>query len=275
MNYHIINEKKLIVFWSPKCGVTSIIEMIMHLESGEDHSNTAQDHLTHETYFSKFRPNMINRNKTKSYDYSDYAKVLFIRNPFHRVASCFYDKYVDQTSPTPEDVPTINNFYQFSQLLAKTNLKKDNMEGVVDYDHFKPATEGGGWDLYCELGKPKFDYVFETPPTALPEGKIVQRYDNVEKIYKLINNVPTYESIKHLYFGTTHSHDSWKQGNFSPLKKNHNSVYETIQNLRKYLNRENCRTIPYMNFYNDQMKSMFRNIYKKEFDFYKTLGFDY
>jgi hypothetical protein len=82
-----------------------------------------------------------------------------------------------------------------------------------------------------------------------------------------------YESIKHLYFGTTHSHDSWKQGNFSPLKNNHNSVYETIQNLRKYLNRENCRTIPYMNFYNDQMKSKIHNIYMKEFDFYKTLVF--
>ena len=46
------------------------------------------------------------------------------------------------------------------------------MDGVIDYWHFGETTENSGWDFYCKINKPKFNYIFETPTTALQKEKL-------------------------------------------------------------------------------------------------------
>ena len=119
MNYHILHSKKLIVFWNPKSGVTSIIEMIMHLTDGKDHSNPKYDEKTHEDYWNNFRSSGEITNNLEGLD--EYKKIIFTRNPFHRVVSCFLDKYVDPMSPTTKDKPNCDTFYEFVNCLLYTS----------------------------------------------------------------------------------------------------------------------------------------------------------
>ena len=90
MLFNIIHKRKVIFFYMPKCGVTSNIEMIMHLQNGKvPIFNHVEE--KHRYYHS----NCIEKPRERV-DYSKYHKFLCIRNPYHRIISCFFDKYVFQ-----------------------------------------------------------------------------------------------------------------------------------------------------------------------------------
>jgi hypothetical protein len=267
MNYHILKIKKGIIFWNPKSGVTSILEMIMHLTDGRDHSNPNADEKTHKTYWNNFRVT----DDVSADSIGEYKKIFFARNTYHRVASCFLDKYVDGNSPSTEDIPDCDNFYEFVKILKSTDLKRDKMKGVVDFEHFSKLTDWRGWEFYCELGRPKFDLVITTPTTALPEGKIVHNYENIKSVYDLLGCSKEYESIKHLYEKDYYSYDVWKV--FKPkidfAKKNFakTSIGE-LKGYHGFIGRD--RTIPYANFYTPELIDIISELYTEELDFYRN-----
>ena len=88
-------------------------------------------------------------------------KVIFVRNPFHRIVSCFLDKYVDSMSVSTKDILECNTFYEFVKILNSTGLVKKNA-GKSRLYSFCKLTQWRGWDFYCKLGKPKFDMVVST-----------------------------------------------------------------------------------------------------------------
>ena len=269
MNFHILHSKKIIIFWNPKSGVTSIIEMIMHLTDGLDHSNPNYDQKTHQDYWNNFRPSgEIIKNLEELHD---YKKVIFVRNPFHRIVSCFLDKYVDSMSVSTKDIPECNTFYEFVKILNSTGLVKEKMHGKVDYTHFCKLTQWRGWDFYCKLGKPKFDMIVSTPVTALPEGKIVHDHKQIKLIYELVNCKDDYDGIKHLYEKNYYSYDVWKVFKPKIRFETKNFAKTPIEELKKYhgyIGKD--RTIPYENFYTSHCSSIIYNLYKEEFDFYEN-----
>ena len=99
MNCYIIKSKRAIFFWPAKCGVTAIIEMIMHIESGRDLSNPGRDHITHQTFWQEFKTNTD--ELTDASQFEGYKKILFSETLFTEFF-CFFDKFVNQDSPGPE-----------------------------------------------------------------------------------------------------------------------------------------------------------------------------
>lgn len=269
MDYHILKKHKVIFFWTPKCGVTSLIEMIMHLEDGKDHSNTGRDDKTHKDYWGNFRKWQWD-GSLENEDFSQYKKIFCVRNTYHRVVSCFLDKYVDDNSPGTKDTPKCNNFYEFVKILESTNLEKEKMKGVVDYEHFCQLTENIGWEFYCKINQPEFDLIFDTPTTGLPEGKIVHDHADIKKIYKLLNLQNEYHKISHLYKQNYYSFDMWKffkpKINFS--KENFAKVsIDELKDYHGFIGKE--RTIPYKNFYTNKLAQIITKLYTDELSFFK------
>ena len=267
MNCHILKSKRAIFFWPAKCGVTSLIEMIMHLESGQDLSNPGRDHKTHQTYWQVF--------KTKADELSDasqfknYKKILFFRNPFHRILSCFFDKFVNQDSPGALYGETPKSFKDFVDVLAATEMKVERMADVVDIHHFAPITIGPAWDFYCKLDQPSFDLCVETPITAMPEGKICHNPQKIREIYKLLDCMDEYDDIRHLFERHPYSYDIWQFFENKIAFSDQHFGDTQVEQLQSLIANNAQRTVPYRNFYSDETTVTFRSLYASEFEFYE------
>lgn len=152
MKYIIINEKKLIIFWSPKCGCTTlktIISIYFNINNDEKYKHI---HLNEEL---KKKINVRNKNIDI---YKDYSIVMLIRNPYERLVSGFINKYVqkkDGKTSHFKNPTNCNNFYDFCNILLK-NPKK------IDKHHFEKQTSDNGWYFYNELRKPYVKYILDT-----------------------------------------------------------------------------------------------------------------
>ena len=242
--------------------------MIMHLESGQDLSNPGQDHVTHQTYWKEFKTNTDELLDSSLYE--DYKKILFFRNPFHRIVSCFFDKFVNQDSPGALYGETPKCFDDFVDLLAATEMKVERMAGVVDVHHFAPITTGPVWDFYCKLGQPNFDICVETPPTAMPEGKICHDPQKIRKIYDVLDCAHEYREVKHLFERHPYSYDIWKFFE-NKIAFSDKPFGETkVDQLQSLIDTNSQRTVPYRNFYSQKTAETFKSLYLSEFEFFRT-----
>lgn len=261
MKYHIDHNNKSIYFWSAKIGVTSAIECIIHLQSGDLVFNEGKDEQTHNIFWSKYK------SKSKNgVDYSSFKKVFFGRNPYHRIVSSFFDKVICPYSPGMKNMPKVNNFHEFIRLIYDCGMNEEKLCNFLDYHQFCDLCELDGWDFYCKLNKPKFDLILFTPETGLPENKIIQDYESIKSLYKILNKENEFKN-----FNFRIKDNPYKFSNEPDLYK------KNINDIIKYTwkNTEAKIRYRYMDFYNDEIIKMFNEIYKNEFDFYKTLGFDY
>ena len=89
MNYSIDHKNKVVYFWAAKVGVTNVIETIMHIKSGKIIQNGGKDEITHDIFWSRHH-----EGDWRGANYSDFKKVFFGRNPYHRIVSSFFDKII-------------------------------------------------------------------------------------------------------------------------------------------------------------------------------------
>ena len=146
MQFIIVHTKKLIIFWSPKCGsstLKTILAIYFKIE------NTKYNHI----HLNKELSVKIDKRDKKKIDiYKNYNIVMLIRNPYERLVSGFLNKYVGCEYKNP---PNCNCFYDFCHILQKN-------PGKIDKHHFVKQTTGKGWDFYNELQRPNIKYILDT-----------------------------------------------------------------------------------------------------------------
>ena len=269
MNYAIDHKNKVIYFWVTKIGVTNVFEVIAHIKTEEIIQRPGQDEKVHQTFWKQYA-----ENARENEDYSDYKKILFGRNPYHRIVSNFFDKVVCPNSPDMNIMPKVDNFYEFISLIHSCGMDQDKLSKHVDYIQFCHLNDFRGWKFYCEIGQPKFDVICITPETGLIEGKIILDYMQIEQIYNILGKEHLFEQSKIL-----HKHNNYGAWNWY---KKYPLVYvnepdlhiKKISELQKYFwtDRNTPRTLRYMDFYNREMLEMFNRLYIKEFQFYNILN---
>jgi hypothetical protein len=146
MQFIILHEKKLIIFWSPKCGCTSLKTIISVYLNIYDSNKYKHIHKNEEL------KKLIDVKKYKSEIYKDYDIVMLIRNPYTRLVSGFINKYISGKYKKPDN---FDSFLDFCNILSKYPYK-------IDKHHFEKQTTNKGWEFYLELGKPKIKYVLDT-----------------------------------------------------------------------------------------------------------------
>ena len=195
MRYIIIHSKKLIIFWSPKCG-SSTLKLILAIYFKVYNTKYKHIHLNKElsVKFDK-------RDKNKIHIYKKYDIVMLVRNPYKRLVSGFLNKYVNNQHL--KNPPNCNCFYDFCRILQK-NPKK------IERHHFKKQTSGKGWNFYNELQRPNIKYILNTSKVNdiikilglnIPEikrnynKKVIEKDEEMKKTnlwsldYKKLNNL--------------------------------------------------------------------------------------
>lgn len=147
MRFIIIDDKKLIIFWSPKCGC-STLKTILAIYYDIDNKNKYKSIHKNKELSAKINK----KDKNKIDIYKNYDIVMLIRNPYERLISGFLNKYVNGKIKNP---PNCICFYDFCQILQKNPRQ-------IDRHHFEKQTTGQGWKFYNELQRPKIKYVLDT-----------------------------------------------------------------------------------------------------------------
>ena len=88
MQFIIVHTKKLIIFWSPKCGC-STLKHILAIYFKVDNNKYRHIHVNKE-----LQVKIDKRDKNKIDIYKNYNIVMLIRNPYKRLVSGFLNKYV-------------------------------------------------------------------------------------------------------------------------------------------------------------------------------------
>jgi len=240
MQFIIIHDKKLIFFWSPKCGCTTLKSILVIYFNIENTIKYKHVHCNEELGIK-----INKRNKNKIDIYKNYDIVMLIRNPYKRLVSGFLNKYVstEVLPPVFQHIPlkttsNCNCFYDFCHVLSK-NPKK------IDKHHFEKQTTGEGWQFYNELQRPDIKYILDT-----------SKVNDIIKILGL--NIDERKENYNPAATTTQENDKkelWSQD------------YNTLRNLSN---------INHSNFYNDDIKKLVYNIYKDDFIFLNnTLNMNY
>jgi len=269
MNYTIDHSNQAIYFWSAKIGVTSALETIMHIKTGDIIQNGNQDEKTHEIFWKHH----VEYSRKKQ-DYTNFKKIFFGRNPYHRIVSSFFDKVVCPISPGMDMMPQVNNYHDFVSLLHSCGMDKDKLSKHVDYNQFCDLCNFRGWDFYCELGKPQFDVMCITPETGVTEAKIILNHMHIKKIYTVLNKQHLFEQSKILHADHDEAPHNWYKKHpymFADIEDLH---LKSIDYLREYFweHMNTPRTLRYMDFYNQHMLKMFNETYQDEFKFYNNLN---
>lgn len=220
--------------------------------------------------YSNYRKNVFESRK-KDVNYQLYKKIFFGRNPYHRIISAYLDKYISASSVTPKDNPMCRNFQQFLEVLLSTGLSRENMKGIVDYDHFCQVTDDVGWDFYEDLGKPDFDYVSILPETGLPESSLTHHCKSIMNVYKILGIEDEYASVRNHYENHRYFYDTWMNDEEKiSIYVDGIHLYSPAQ-PRKFQIPQMSRSIQYSNFYTDEICNIFGKLYSKELDFYEKL----
>ena len=242
MHFIILKEYKLILFWSSKTGSTTIKTILL------EHLNLDNKKNIHNNEF--LNKKIDNPKDLDNYKlYNNYTKCLIYRNPYHRLVSSFLNKYVGKIYKNPDNC---NNFSDFVNLLYndflefknKKNINYNKTNNVFDNNHFRQQASGSGWKLYIKLGKPKFDFIYDTK--------------NVNSICKLINlNKEEKIHARPSDLNTNINNDiNWEEKKVFLLN---------YSDLSKY-------KINYDLFYNKELKKKVNLIYKDDFNFLNSLG---
>ena len=145
MHFYDNSKKKLLMLWSPKCGCSSLKDILHRYYKIEYIDNP------HGTSLDKKL-----KNKILAENYDNHKIILLYRNPYHRLVSGFINKYVQKNNKKPlENPPDCDCFLDF------VNILYHNPE-LIETHHFSPQTSNIGYDFFLSLNK-KIDIFIDTP----------------------------------------------------------------------------------------------------------------
>jgi hypothetical protein len=257
MHYIVLKEIKVILFWSSKSGSSSIKTMLL------EYFNLSLESVHRNEVLNEKIDNLKDLHNHKLY--TDYTKYLICRSPYDRLVSAFLNKYVGNIYKNPEKC---HNFQDFVRILYKdflkymedrkklSNLNTKNQEqvrfhlkhnNVYNNNHFKPQTSGNGWTMYNKLGRPKFDYIYDTAEVS-----------SIRNVLKL-DKQTTYHCRPHDKNNRSENNIVWNNQRVELLD------YSVLSNY----------TIPYDLFYNTELREKVYSIYESDFIFLKSIGKKY
>lgn len=146
MRFIILHDKNLIVFWSPKCGCSTLKTILAIYFNIED---TKYKNI-HKNIELQKKINKKDKNKIELY--KNFDIIMLIRNPYERLVSGFINKYVNKKYKNPTDC---NCFYDFCRILQRDPKK-------INRHHFEKQTTDEGWTFFNELQKPNIKYILDT-----------------------------------------------------------------------------------------------------------------
>ena len=229
MDYFIIEEKKLIICWSPKCGSTTIKHLILKYYGIQKDLN--------ETYHNKLNELLVNIKiaLTDIDNYNEYKIIFVIRNPYHRLVSGFYGKYVRENSPY-KNPPNCKCFLDFVNILYHT-------PDLIDEHHFKPQCSGETVKMIVEM-KDNINMI-ETNQIEIIANELDLNYD-IDDIKNMKKNIKIYrnQDIKQAYL-------------------------LNYQELRDYVITD------YSLFYNKEIISIVNKIYSIDFNFFISHNYNF
>ena len=137
MHFWVIKEHKTIIFFSSKCGSTTIYTYM------KLYYNDKSRKIYKNPLILNKRDNIEDLKNYKMY--KGYNLILIGRNPYHKLVSGFLDKYVGGIYKNPSNC---NNFEDFVNLLTKN---KNKIPKNINKSHFKPQLSGRGFDLFNKI----------------------------------------------------------------------------------------------------------------------------
>ena len=143
MQFIILEKKKIIIFWSPKCGCSSL-KVILCNYLNIDFSKNKHVHK------NKTLKKMIDKLPKNINYYKDYDILWLIRNPYERLVSGFLNKYINTQYKIPKNC---NNFKDFCKILYNNSKK-------INKHHFENQTvHNNAWNFLNKLDKSKIKYI--------------------------------------------------------------------------------------------------------------------
>lgn len=228
MQFIILDKLKLIIFWSPKCGCSTLKHLLAV------YFNILDPKYAHIHVNKELQEKIKNSMKRKDEDYKNYDIAMLIRNPYERLVSGFLNKYVLNTHYY-KNPPNCNNFYDFCHALANTPEK-------IDEHHFENQT-AKNFDFYNKLNnRENVKYIIDTK--------------NVNYFSKILDL-----NLSDIKLNDSQSYFMQEDGKSDKEEKQELWFldYKSLCKLGK---------LNYSNFYNDELRKLVFKIYKDDFNFF-------
>ena len=222
---YILNQHKILLFYSAKCGNTTLRQWYLHFTQNKFIENVDQlrirtNHLIKKEFSPKYNSGLCDK----------YLKSIVVRNPYDRVVSMFMDKFIfkqDRFSDTlSKENITFNNFLQ---LLLE---ERDKYNFELTDKHFIPQS--------LSREKLKFNYIIKL--------ESFER-DMLDFIHKEIDSNYNYDFTK-------------KAGNFESSYNDED--YQSLTNVRLSELRKKD-SFNKKSFLDNSTKPIIFNIYKNDF----------
>ncbi|BAI91566.1 sulfotransferase family 2 domain-containing protein [Arthrospira platensis NCB002] len=175
---YVFNDKKLVLFWSPKCACTAITHWLYYGLLGNLTSNKKPQQAPR-TLLAKqgfFRSINTYEDLEKISNYDGYLKVIFMRHPMSRLISAYLNKFVYYNGKIldefhklePFSKKVVQEIYKYNNWDIDQNYKGIRFRDLIDYVKLnksknKPIDHHWDTQVYDSYNPQlfSFDYIFQ------------------------------------------------------------------------------------------------------------------
>lgn len=177
-------------------------------------------------------------------DYEEYEIIIVIRNPYERIVSGFRDKYLNNNDERIQIKHIKKEDLTFELFVEELYEHKYR---YIDKHHFTPQLS----EAYIE---------------GLKKHKKIKYYDIKKIDYNYLNKLYN-DNLPKIYINWKGQKDHCTNDSKKRLKKK-------VYNLKPYTIYNSYKIKPKY-FYNEEIKSKVEELYKKDFEYFKSIGFNY
>ena len=156
MEAYISNKHKLVVFWSPKCGCTSVVNWFYTNVLGENSLRQHEQRIFLRRYQKSYKWALRLLCKEKK-----YKSVAFVRNPISRPASAYINKFLYRNKKPILDFENLEDFSKnfYNEYLKYYKIKTSEYIGISFREYLE-------FILNCKETNKILDGHFDTQTTS-------------------------------------------------------------------------------------------------------------
>lgn len=242
MAQHLVCEKRKTYFaYTPKCGVESLILLVLK-EQGEE--NVSEIWTKHIKYMRKGKIP------------SGYTYISICRDPYNRLVSAYIDKFLTGNYKLLPFCRKVANHYNRNI----EDPKRVSFEELINFliNEPKHSTDGH----------------FATQISSInvsdnPEIYKLENIDSISNRLESLNFENKFDNYRHIYLY------GWEKSDIKDAHKMYFNDFEIYDELRGYSGQNsfnennNHGVMPYYdNFYNEDLKEKVYNFYKEDFEYF-------
>lgn len=177
MKAYISNKHKLVVFWSPKCGCTSVVNWFYTNLLGLPDLRLPKQRIFLRKYQKSYESAILLCKEKK------YKSVAFVRNPISRSASAYINKFLYRRKKPILDFKNLELFSKsfYNKYLKYRKIKTSEYIGISFREYLE-------FILNCKETNKILDYHFDTQTTSefiIPDFYV--RLENFSKDLSYVN----------------------------------------------------------------------------------------